>query len=391
MRRTRTLAATAIAAAVALLLAACADDGAASAPPDEFASAQDLVDTIGVGWNLGNALDSKVRRVSPGMTPAEQETTWSNVVTTQDLILAVHEAGFNTIRIPVTWHSMMDEQHTVREDWFERVEEVVGWAYDAGMIVILNTHHDEPLFSLFDDGMDDSVLAIRTLWEQIADRFAGYGQRLVFEGLNEPRTLHSELEWSGGTPEERRNVNVLNQVFVDAVRADGQGHNPDRLLMVPTYAAAVREDTIADFVLPTDPAGDDRLIVSLHMYAPYEFALQGGRAALDEWSEDGEGASGPDAIVWGLDLAYEAFVSQGVPVIMGEMGAQNRGNPQARQDWARFYLTAARERGIASIWWDNGGVGVTTWTNRDEFALVNRRDYSITEPDLIEAMLSTLP
>jgi len=358
--------------------------------PDSFADADELVAAITVGWNLGNTLDSNVG-TSPASirhnSPQRQETHWDNVVTTPELIQMVRDSGFNAIRIPVTWFSMVDEDLTIREDWFTRVQEVVDYAYDIGMIVILNTHHDESMWSLFDSGMADSQQVIETMWQQIATYFVDYGQRLVFEGLNEPRTVGSENEWSGGTAEERNNLNILNQVFVDTVRATG-GNNAERFLISSPYAASSTEAAVGGFVLPTDPVGPGKQIVSIHMYTPYEFALTMGTDAVTDWSATGAGASGPDAIVEGLDRAYDTFVAHGVPVIFGEMGAINRNNPDARVAWATFYVEQARERGMRTFWWDNGRIGITLpGINTDNFALFNRRTLQPSSPQVINAIM----
>ena len=378
--------------------------------PDQFADAHQLVDAITVGWNLGNTLDSDIG-TSPASirhnNPQRQETHWNNVVTTEDLILMVRDAGFNAVRIPVTWFSMMDEDGNIREDWFERVHEVVDYAYQNGMIVILNSHHDEPLWNLFDDGRSDALAAIENQWRQIATRFEPYGQRLIFEGLNEPRTIGSEAEWSGGTPEERNNLNLMQQTFVDTVRATcpentdnltGEAgwaicegtNNWNRFLIATPYAASATVPATEGLVIPTDPAGPDKIIVSIHMYAPHEFAL--ANDGIAEWSVDGEGPAGPDAIVDGLTRAHDLFVANGYPVIFGEMGAQNRDNNEARMAWADFYIRTARELGIRTFWWDNGSIGVRTGTGsgNEAFALFNRRLLTPTQPALINAIMQAV-
>ena len=59
-------------------------------------SGDNTIYEMGVGWNLGNTMDGHT-----GFHPAE--TAWQSVVTTQEIIKAVHDAGFNTVRVPVTW------------------------------------------------------------------------------------------------------------------------------------------------------------------------------------------------------------------------------------------------------------------------------------------------
>ena len=51
-----------------------------------------------IGWNLGNTLDS----FAPDKGLAA-ETAWFNPPVTRQVLQAVADAGFDVIRIPVTW------------------------------------------------------------------------------------------------------------------------------------------------------------------------------------------------------------------------------------------------------------------------------------------------
>lgn len=85
-----------------------------------------------IGWNLGNTLD------------APTETGWGMPTTTQAMLTAVKAAGFKTVRIPVSWskHITDSSNYTIDSTWMARVKEVVDYAYNQGMYVILNVHHD---------------------------------------------------------------------------------------------------------------------------------------------------------------------------------------------------------------------------------------------------------
>lgn len=50
-----------------------------------------------------------------------------------------------------------------------------------------------------------------------------------------------------------------------------------------------------------------------------------------------------------FDTLYVAFVQQNIPVVIGEFGATNRDNTQARTDQTAYYYAAARARGISSV------------------------------------------
>ncbi len=105
--------------------------------PMNITSAKELVAQMKVGWNLGNTLDST------GGDGVGAETSWGNLLTTKPMIDLVKKAGFNVLRVPVSWGTHMDEDYVVDEAWMDRVQEVVDYGYDNGMYVILNTHHEE--------------------------------------------------------------------------------------------------------------------------------------------------------------------------------------------------------------------------------------------------------
>ena len=100
-----------------------------------------LVREMKAGWNLGNSFDAN------GCiwlkNKMDYESGWCRVKASEKLIEAVRTAGFNTIRIPVSWHDHLSGDWTIDEDWLNRVYEVASWVYDRGMYVIINIHHDE--------------------------------------------------------------------------------------------------------------------------------------------------------------------------------------------------------------------------------------------------------
>ena len=151
----------------------------------------ELVREIKSGWSLGNTLDAASRN------DITSETSWGNPVTTKEMITAVRNAGFNIVRIPVTWCNHMDENGVVDKKWLDRVQEVVDYGYNQGMFVILNIHHEnwhDPYY----ENEEAAAAKISDIWTQIGTRFEKYGERLIFEGMNEPRKRRTPLEWNGG-------------------------------------------------------------------------------------------------------------------------------------------------------------------------------------------------
>jgi endoglucanase len=349
--------------------------------PFKDISAIDLVADINIGWNLGNSLDT----INPSLfkketTVSEMETRWRNPVTTKEMITAIKNAGFNTIRIPVTWCKTLDSEHIIRTDWMERVVQIVNYAAENDLYIILNTHHDEGIFKFTNTELEKSLIIFNKIWEQIADTFKNYDEKLIFEALNEPRTIGSELEWKGGTGEERINLNKYYQHFTETVRNSG-GNNNKRIIMVNTYAASIRQETINDLVIPVDSV-PGKIIASIHAYEPNGFALNtkpvGTDGSVNTW--DINNPEDTFAITDPIDRAFSAFVAgKGIPVIIGEFGALNKNNTEVRTAWAEFHVKYAKDKGIPCIWWDNGIDA--------HFLLLDRNKGTIRYPAIIDALM----
>ena len=113
------------------------DDDDTVIPENDGNLAWQFAERLGIGWNLGNHFDAQNNGVSG-------ETFWGNPKATATTFTKVKEAGFNTVRIPVTWMGHIGEapDYEIEAAWLDRVAEVVGYAEAAGLNAIINMHHD---------------------------------------------------------------------------------------------------------------------------------------------------------------------------------------------------------------------------------------------------------
>ena len=332
--------------------------------------ATEFIKNIKTGWNLGNTLDVRAK----GLTA---ETGWGNPRTTPGMIQVIADAGFDSVRVPVSWEKHMGEapDYLIEEEWMDRVQEVVGYVLDTGMYCIVNTHHEDWIFP---DEANESqnTEQLIAVWKQICARFGDYSEKLIFEGMNEPRLMNTSNEWNGGNAEAHGVVNRLNQAFVDTVRNSG-GNNTLRQLIIPTYAASSEGKAMSALRIPEN---DDKIIVSIHAYTPYNFALKDN--GTPNWSFDSPNDT--NEVDWMFNRIVENFTSKGIPVILGETGAVNRnGNLQARVEWAEYYFGKAKELGIPCYWWDNG----LTSGGGELFGLLNRREERFEFPEIVESIM----
>ena len=316
------------------------------------------------GWNMGNHMDA----ISNGVA---SETVWGNPKCTQATMDGVKAAGFKAVRICVTWegHIGAAPAYRIEDKWLDRVAEIVGYAEKAGLVAIVNTHHDETYWqdiakaynnATQNEKVKDEVFC---LWTQIAQRFADKGEWLVFESFNEIQ----DGGWGWSTafrnnPQAQYKVlNEWNQVFVDAVRSSG-GYNATRWLGIPGYAASPGF-TIAGLVLPEDHTTGNRLIVAVHDYDPYNYTLNdplvrqwGHTADKDKRCSDYD----EEGVVAVFENLKAAYLDKGIPVYLGEMGCSRHAEEDFpfQKYYMEYFCKAAADRLLPMYVWDNGAKGV---------------------------------
>jgi endoglucanase len=401
-----------------VFFASCPTDGTPGPSPSQTAAEYFAANNLFIGWNIGNSLDGS------------SETGWGNPRINQELLNGVKQAGFNVVRIPVTWHfksgsSLLDHSigpapdYTLNAARLNRVAEVVDMAHEADLVAIINIHHDgnpdEANMFWLDiktaGESEESCTAITAqfakVWEQIATRFKDYGEWLIFESFNE---IHNRVPgqgaWGWGTVPERELeiVNEWNQVFTDVVRASG-GNNAERYLVIQPYNARVHQAVAEAFVLPTDTV-EGKQIVSMHWYYPDSFALYGSSSrGTPNWGTEVDknaiinGSFDQPNNTNGVGFKHfkEKYTDNGIPVIIGECGAtyQNRDGEEGetadanRLAYLTFLCEQAKAHGLIPILWDNGKIA----GGGDMFGLFDRytgEPFGEREDALIKAMVNAV-
>ena len=341
-----------------------------------FESAGDAIQHMGAGWNLGNTLDSNSGSLDnmwieawTARTPKDYETAWGQPQATRELIHMFKTAGFQSIRVPVTWYphigtiTLYDSDKwdpstwvgtEVDKAWMARVKEVVDYVIDEGMYCILNVHHDTGAESAAwlvasDAGFEAAKTRYQELWKQIATTFQDYGEKLLLESYNE--MLDPYDSWcfaSYATPARfdaavaasaYSGINKYARLFVETVRATG-GNNAQRNLIVNTYGACSGDGTwnnhlkepLMQFQLPEAPG---HIAVQIHSY----------------WDADKFDAQKADIdrLFVNIDTCLKNRL--GVPVIIGEWGGGTSKDSDANVRFASYFSTKARDNGVAAYYW----------------------------------------
>lgn len=325
-----------------------ADDGKFR---EDFTSAE-LVKDMGFGWNLGDTLDvCNADRDGDGKIDESSETVdetlWGNPKATQELFNRLKSDGVKSVRIPVTWRDHMSDapEYKVDEAWMNRVQEVVNYARNAGMYVIINIHHDgggDPDFGAWirnaSTDYQTFIQKYKALWSQIAERFKDYSDYLVFESMN-------EVGFDDLNKNDAYNLlNKINQEFVNLIRESG-GNNSKRHLLIAGYWTDIAKTCSSLYKMPEDP--ENRCILSIHYYTPWDFCTTNIKPT---WGTTYE-VNQMKRLIKKLDTT---FVKEGVPVIIGEYAASG-----SDLDSCILFIKTLNELchgyGIATFLWDNGG------------------------------------
>ena len=332
-----------------------------------------LVEQIGPGINLGNSLDvTGLRGRRPDAGVEEYEQYWGNPPITRELFGAIAGQGFHSVRIPVSWSEHMDENGQIDPAWLLRVTQVVDWALEENLYVVLDLHHEEWLIPTPDqEGLVTEKLC--TVWRQLAEQFKDYDDRLLFEGMNEPRLEGSRDEWTAGTVDMQQTVNRLNAAFVKTVRESG-GENVRRLLLIPAYGSRYETGALEALEIPKD----ERVIVAVHAYIPYSFTLK--ENGEEKWDAS-EKTDTEDIDRLAEDLE-RLFLKKGIPVMITEFGCHEKEDEQQRLAWAGYYVNKMKEAGVPLFWWDSGKGS----------KILDRSTGEWTEKELVEILTgNTLP
>lgn len=350
-------------------------------------SAAEIAKKMGVAVNIGNTLEA-----------TGGETAWNNPMISQTYLAGVKAMGFDAVRIPCNWYNhymtvkdvMGNDSLTTTIDpaWMARVKEVVSMCIDNDLYVVLNDHWDTGwIENTFDQGYHSSLAEqLADMWTQIATEFNPFDEHLLFAGLNEPG-MSGQI-----TAPALEALTKYEQAFIDAVRATG-GNNATRTLVVQGPQTNI-DATVADsYVLPVDAVAD-RLMVEIHFYDPYQFALMEDDADWGKtwWyygsdnhvagSIHNNGTYMNEAEIEGQFAKMKAkFVDNGYPVILGEYAPMIRTvdkyadldvakHEASRAYWNEVVTRAALHNECVPCYWETGGdINRTTGTAINTYAI----------------------
>jgi endoglucanase len=277
---------------------------------------------LGRGINLGNALD------------APTEGSWG-LTLKEEFFAEIKKAGFNSVRIPIRWatHTGPAPEYKIDPAYFDRVDWAIDQALSRGLVAVINVHHDDDLYK--NPAMNQARL--EATWRQIARRYRGRPDQLIFELLNEPNGSLTDEKWQEMFPK-----------LLAIVRET----NPARIVIIgPGHWNNV--DSLKNLKLPED---DRRLIATFHYYSPFHFTHQGAEWVEGSQAWKGEKWSGTPEQIEALQKDFETAVkwsqANNRPIYLGEFGAYSGADLISRAIWTEAVARHAEKLGFSWAYWE---------------------------------------
>ena len=355
----------------------------------EDLTALELSRLMGNGINLGNTMEAYGRpELGINADTSKYETFWGQPVTTEEMIAGMKNSGFDSIRIPVAWTNMMDYEngdYTIADAYLDRVDELITYAINNGMYVIINDHWDGSWWGMFGSATEETretaFTMYTSMWTQLAERYHDYDESLIFESGNEElgnRLNDTDIcKDSGSLSEDEcyEMTNRINQTFVDTVRATG-GNNADRFLLIAGYNTNIAKTCDDRFKMPKDTI-PDKLLVSVHYYDPWNYC---GTDSGTQWGTHGEYET------QNADLKkMTKFTEQGYGVIIGEYGVLAKDDGTLKDSitaYTKNLLDNCDRYNFVPMLWDTSTFFVRselTFSDDDLLALYTSRSYAAQE------------
>jgi len=329
-----------------------------------LSSSQKYADAMEPGWNLGNTFDSFDTNGDKG------EMSWGNPVVTRELIKTIKAQGFKSIRMPFTalMRTGPAPYYTIDKEFLDRYAEVVKWALDEDLYVMVNVHHDswnwaKEIGSPSDNGK--AMEQYKAVWTQLADYFKDYSDKVCFESLNEPQFS------TGDTDNQIKILEEVNKEFYKIVRKSG-GNNATRMMVLPTLNTNDSDDKCESLYNTIKGFNDENILATFHYYGfwPFSVNIAGVTKLNDQTITELEGA---------FDRVNKHFTANGIGVICGEYGllgfdtALDTIEPGEVLKYFEYINYYAKQKKITMMLWDNGqhmGRTSLAWSNPDLYNMI---------------------
>ena len=261
----------------------------------------------------------------------------------------VRNKGFDFIRLPVNFGWMLDFDGRLNESAMRNLDTVLESALDSGLTVLLDLHG----WSDFTKNPDaQNTQRLISIWEQVAERYADYSDKLWFEIYNEPNNDSgkiSDAKW-----------NYIQLSAVAAIRKIDE----DRVICLSPMNFNSAHKLSSMLV----KRSDKHIVADVHNYAPMRFTHQGA-----EWMDDSYKEKIPfsqdmmNDFEQALIVAEEYQKKTGIKVIIGEFGVYEK--QVSEEDVSQFLSGAVvlmKKHNLSWGYWEyNAGFGAYDYAKKE--------------------------
>lgn len=289
------------------------------------------------GVNMAGVFDS---------TNADATAVRNSIYVAPKTYEAVKTAGFDHVRLPVTFASHLDADGTINAEYLEAVDKAVIAALSNDLTVVIDLHH----YGELKDNVSANEATFYSIWEQLAKHYKNYPNRVIFELLNEPNTTGSATSMTS---------EALNRIQLEVVGKIRAIDNDRKMAL-----AVFNNNSAYSLQSLSLPADKSNLIISIHNYDAYGFTHQD----LDSNCPVGVdyAASGSaDQIKTLVDTVRAYSKANDIPVWISEfgvyLGGLNKTKEFTEKDVTDYYSAFTKACGTDIGWcvWEyNVGFGV---------------------------------
>ncbi|MCR5202404.1 MAG: glycoside hydrolase family 5 protein, partial [Lachnospiraceae bacterium] len=318
-------------------------------------SKSEVTKEMGAGINLGNTMEG-----NSALTPSE--TSWQSFKTTKEYIKSLHDMGYNTVRIPVTWGTMIKDDYSISEVWMRRVQAIVNYCTDQDMYAIINIHHDgianhdyrgdnpNAWLNTYEQDIEKVYQKYEGVWKTIANRFKDYDEHLIFESMNEVTDAHK-----GSDNEDDAVLLALNQIFINTVRATGSNNTKRWLSITGRFSTTNGITEMPEDKLVDSSAETTRLMFNVHIYKG---------SYNTRWSYS-DSSSGLESFLSSFNSTRSRVekLDKNMPIYIGEYGnslqtqdgSETGYNNVERGLFNEYVSMLCAYYGAVPVLWDQGG------------------------------------
>ena len=324
-------------------------------------SALQLVNEMGIGYNLGNTFNC-CNIIKEKNSENEEIKLLGTTLLTKNKLKEIRKNGFKTIRFQILYNNYIYNNDKINPELLYKIKEFINLISKLDMYLILSIKHEKEFWDSEGNNAKDKYI---NFWKQIANELINYDEHLIFESMYDIGYL-KYLDRIYNYYEDKNYL--LSQDFIKVIRNSG-GNNIERLLIIPMISSDYELNLFnydnTEYKIPKDPY--NKLAISVYYYFPCEeYNPFNDLDSINFYDKFGYFEIVYPLMEWGSSQNYkniistfkhmnQKFIDKGFPVIIGEVGVLNdyiKTNNSIEQLLYSMFSMSYEYDGILPCLWD---------------------------------------